>query len=106
LVATDSELDDAALAQDLVIREACSRLPGGHGVEREDADGAVLLGAGSMEPRGSATAFHIEEGRRSRGALGLGRVEAEAREETRRREELAESRRCGLRAARPREPKG
>ena len=50
-----------------------------------------------MEPRGSAVAFHIEEGRRSRRALGLRRAEAEAREEARRREELAESRRYGLR---------
>ena len=50
-----------------------------------------------METRGSTTAFHIEEGRRIRGALGLGREEAEAREEARRREELAESRRYGLR---------
>jgi hypothetical protein len=28
LAATDIELDDAALAQDLAIREVCSRLPG------------------------------------------------------------------------------
>ena len=67
------------------------------GAEREDADGAGLLGAGSVEPRGSAAAFHIEEGRRSHGALDLGRAEAEAREEVRRREELVESWRYGLR---------
>ena len=52
-----------------------------------------------MEPRGSAVAFHIEEGRRSRRALGLRRAEAEAREEARRREELVEVRSsCGATA--------